>query len=54
MTASPRPETLAMGASRMISLTLNGRPVTAEAEGRTNLADFVRDTLNLTGTHLGC
>ena len=54
MTASPRPETIAMGASRMISLTLNGRPVTAEAEGRTNLADFVRDTLNLTGTHLGC
>ena len=54
MTASPRPETIAMGASRMISLTLNGRPVTAETEGRTNLADFVRDTLNLTGTHLGC
>ncbi len=54
MTASPRPETLAMGASRMISLTLNGHPVTAEAEGRTNLADFVRDTLDLTGTHIGC
>ena len=37
-----------------IELTVNGRPVRAEVEPRTHLADFVRDRLNLTGTHLGC
>jgi aerobic carbon-monoxide dehydrogenase small subunit len=37
-----------------ISLTVNDRPVRANPEPRTSLADFVRDTLNLTGTHLGC
>ena len=37
-----------------ISLTLNGRPVRAEVEARTHLADFVREQQNLTGTHLGC
>jgi aerobic carbon-monoxide dehydrogenase small subunit len=38
----------------MIALTVNQRPVQALAEPRTNLADFVRDKLDLTGTHLGC
>ncbi len=38
----------------MIALTVNQRPVQAAAEPRTNLADFVRDKLDLTGTHLGC
>jgi carbon-monoxide dehydrogenase small subunit len=37
-----------------VSLTVNGRAVTSEVEARTHLADFLRDTLNLTGTHLGC
>jgi aerobic carbon-monoxide dehydrogenase small subunit len=37
-----------------ISLTVNGRTVTAEVEPRTHLADFLRDHLRLTGTHLGC
>jgi carbon-monoxide dehydrogenase small subunit len=37
-----------------ISLTVNERPVEAVAEPRTSLADFVRDRLDLTGTHLGC
>ena len=37
-----------------VSLTVNGRPVEATVEPRTHLADFVRDTLRLTGTHLGC
>jgi len=37
-----------------ISLTVNGRPVSAEVEPRTHLADFLRDHLRLTGTHLGC
>jgi carbon-monoxide dehydrogenase small subunit len=38
----------------MIALTVNERAVQAFAEPRTNLADFVRDKLDLTGTHLGC
>jgi aerobic carbon-monoxide dehydrogenase small subunit len=37
-----------------IALTVNERPVEALAEPRTSLADFVRDRLDLTGTHLGC
>jgi carbon-monoxide dehydrogenase small subunit len=37
-----------------ISLTVNGRAVSAEVEPRTHLADFLRDHLRLTGTHLGC
>jgi len=37
-----------------ISLTVNGRAVAAEVEPRTHLADFLRDHLRLTGTHLGC
>jgi carbon-monoxide dehydrogenase small subunit len=37
-----------------VSLTVNGRPVTATVEGRTLLVDFLRDTLRLTGTHVGC
>jgi len=38
----------------MIALSLNQRAVQALAEPRTNLADFVREKLDLTGTHLGC
>jgi len=38
----------------MIALTVNQRAVQVLAEPRTNLADFVRDKLDLTGTHLGC
>src|SRR5439155_9448510 len=37
-----------------ISLVVNARPVKAIVEPRTHLADFLRDGLNLTGTHLGC
>ena len=37
-----------------VAFTINGRPVTADVEPRTNLADFIRDTQTLTGTHLGC
>ena len=37
-----------------IALTLNGRPISAKVEPRTHLADFIRETLLLTGTHLGC
>ncbi|MBR1286381.1 2Fe-2S iron-sulfur cluster binding domain-containing protein [Bradyrhizobium sp. AUGA SZCCT0177] len=38
----------------MIALSVNRRAVQALAEPRTNLADFVREKLDLTGTHLGC
>ncbi len=37
-----------------LSLTVNGEAVTADVDARTNLADFLRDQLGLTGTHLGC
>lgn len=38
----------------MIGITVNARAVKASVEPRTHLADFLRDHLNLTGTHLGC
>ena len=37
-----------------VSITINGRTVSAEAEPRMHLADFIRETQTLTGTHLGC
>lgn len=37
-----------------ISMTVNGKSVSAEAEGRTLLVQFLRETLGLTGTHVGC
>ena len=37
-----------------LSLTVNGKPVSADVEPRTLLVDFIRDTLRLTGTHIGC
>ena len=39
---------------RKITLMVNGKPYTGEAEPRTLLAHFLRDHLRLTGTHLGC
>jgi carbon-monoxide dehydrogenase small subunit len=39
---------------RAIGVIVNGRPRTGEAEPRTSLADFLREQLDLTGTHLGC
>ena len=37
-----------------VSLTVNGRPADGEVEGRTLLVEFIRETLGLTGTHVGC
>ena len=37
-----------------IALTVNGRPVQVEVTPRTHLADFLREHLLLTGTHVGC
>ncbi len=40
--------------SATVHLQLNGQPVSGPVEGRTHLADFLRETLLQTGTHLGC
>jgi len=37
-----------------VSMTVNGKPVTAEVEPRTLLVNFLREQLRLTGTHVGC
>ncbi len=37
-----------------VSMTVNGRMLSGEAEGRTLLSVFLRDVLGLTGTHVGC
>jgi carbon-monoxide dehydrogenase small subunit len=37
-----------------LSLTVNGRRVTADIDPRTLLVDFLRNSLRLTGTHVGC
>ncbi len=37
-----------------ISMTVNGKPVSAEAAGNTLLVEFLREGLRLTGTHVGC
>ncbi|MCY4335787.1 MAG: (2Fe-2S)-binding protein [Litoreibacter sp.] len=37
-----------------ITMTINGRDMSAEVENRTLLSSALRETLNLTGTHVGC
>jgi len=37
-----------------IAMTVNGKAVRADVEPRTLLAQFIRDQLRLTGTHVGC
>jgi aerobic-type carbon monoxide dehydrogenase small subunit (CoxS/CutS family) len=37
-----------------VGLTVNGRDYHGQCEPRTLLADFLRDHLDLTGTHVGC
>ena len=39
---------------RTVSVTVNGTVHTAEVEVRKTLADFIREDVGLTGTHLGC
>ena len=43
-----------MTARRTIRLTVNGTGVVREVEPRRLLADFLREDLGLTGTHVGC
>ncbi|WP_170339417.1 (2Fe-2S)-binding protein [Ruegeria arenilitoris] len=37
-----------------VSMTVNGKTVSGDVEGRTLLSSFLRDNLSLTGTHVGC
>ena len=37
-----------------VSMTVNGRNMSGDIEGRTLLVDFLRQGLGLTGTHVGC
>lgn len=43
-----------MAEKRRIELTINGQSYSGEVEPRRTLADFLRQDLDLTGTHLGC
>ena len=37
-----------------VEMTVNGKKCSGEVEDRVLLVNFLRDTLNLTGTHVGC
>ncbi|MCY4302151.1 MAG: (2Fe-2S)-binding protein [Aestuariivita sp.] len=37
-----------------VTMTVNGRATSGDVEGRTLLSSYLRDTLGLTGTHIGC
>ncbi|WP_299350166.1 2Fe-2S iron-sulfur cluster-binding protein [uncultured Shimia sp.] len=37
-----------------VTMTVNGKTASGDVEGRTLLSHFLRETLNLTGTHVGC
>lgn len=39
---------------REISVTVNGATHTSDVEPRLLLVEYLRDTLNMTGTHVGC
>lgn len=43
-----------MKAPRKVSLTVNGEALSGEASPRMLFADFLRDVLGKTGTHVGC
>lgn len=38
----------------VVSMTVNGKPASADVEARTLLVQFIREELGLTGTHVGC
>ena len=53
--ATPSRTTTASGGRMVkVSMTVNGKPVTAEIDARTLLVQFLRENLRLTGTHVGC
>jgi len=38
----------------IVSMNVNGKNVSGNVEGRTLLVEFLRESLSLTGTHVGC
>jgi aerobic carbon-monoxide dehydrogenase small subunit len=54
--AAARASTPSTPGGRMIkvSMTVNGKPVSADIDVRTLLVQFLRENLRLTGTHVGC
>ncbi len=38
----------------VVTMTVNGKPASADVEPRTLLVQFIREQLGLTGTHVGC
>ena len=54
--AAARASTPSTPGGRMIkvSMTVNGKPVSADIDARTLLVQFLRENLRLTGTHVGC
>ena len=43
-----------MSRTMTINLTVNGNRIERTVEPRMHLADFLREELHLTGTHIGC
>ena len=39
---------------KTVNLKINGRKISKEVKDHTLLSDFIRDSLSLTGTHVGC
>lgn len=37
-----------------VTMTVNGKSVSGDVEGRTLMSDFLRNDLRMTGTHIGC
>ncbi|MEO9864392.1 MAG: (2Fe-2S)-binding protein [Yoonia sp.] len=37
-----------------VTMTINGKEVSGDVEGRTLLSSFLREDLRMTGTHIGC
>ena len=42
------------GETAAVSMTVNGKPITAKVDPRTLLVQLLREHLRLTGTHVGC
>jgi carbon-monoxide dehydrogenase small subunit len=43
-----------LAAAQVVRMSVNGAPAEGAVEARTTLADFLREDLDLTGTHIGC
>ena len=52
--AAPPADEAAGALTARVRVTVNGMPRSAEVETRTLLVHFLRETLEMTGTHIGC